>query len=52
VEQVISQLRDAYERNAEVSRFCTKVADRDLVVTPSSKLENEVHEIIDKVVHH
>ena len=52
VAQLISQLRDAYERNAEVSRFCTTVADRDLVVTPSTRLENEVHEIIEKVVHH
>jgi len=52
VEKVVDQLRDAYERNAEVSRYCTTVQDRDVVVTPSEKLEREVHEIIDKVVHH
>jgi hypothetical protein len=52
VEKVVDQLREAYERNAEVSRFCTTVQDRDVVVTPSAKLEKEVHEIIDKVVHH
>jgi len=52
VEKVLDQLRDAYERNADVSRFCTTVSDRDVVVTPSTRLENEVHEIIDKVVHH
>jgi hypothetical protein len=52
VEQVLDRLRDAYERNAEVNRFCTTVQDRDVVVTPSVKLETEVHEIIDKVVHH
>ena len=52
VEQVVDQLRDAYERNANVSRFCTTVEDRDVIVTPSAKLETEVHEIIDKVVHH
>jgi hypothetical protein len=52
VEKVVDQLRDAYERNADVSRFCTTVQDRDVVVTPSPKLEKEVHEIIDKVVHH
>jgi hypothetical protein len=50
--KVVEQLRDAYERNADVSRFCTKVQDRDVVVTPSAKLEHEVHDIIDKVVHH
>ncbi|MCW8871012.1 MAG: hypothetical protein OQK01_00140 [Xanthomonadales bacterium] len=52
VEKVLDQLRDAYERNADVSRFCTTVQDRNVVVTPSAKLEKEVHEIIDKVVHH
>jgi hypothetical protein len=52
VEKVVDQLRDTYERNADVSRFCTTVQDRDVVVTPSAKLEKEVHDIIDKVVHH
>lgn len=52
VEKVVDQLRHAYERNADVSRFCTTVQDRDVVVTPSAKLEQEVHEIIEKVVHH
>jgi hypothetical protein len=52
VEKVVDQLRVAYERNADVSRFCTTVQDRDVVVTPSARLEQEVHEIIDKVVHH
>jgi hypothetical protein len=28
------------------------VQDRDVVVTPSTRLEKEVHEIIDKVVRH
>jgi hypothetical protein len=52
VENVLDQLRDTYERNADVSRFCTTVQDRNVVVTPSTELEREVHEIIDKVVHH
>jgi hypothetical protein len=52
VEKVVDQLRDAYTRNAEVSRFCATVQDRDVVVTPSARLEQEVHEIIEKVVHH
>jgi hypothetical protein len=52
VEQVLDQLRDVYERNSEVSRFCTTVQDRDVVVTPSATLERQVHEIIDRVVHH
>ena len=52
VEKVVDQLREAYERNADVNRFCTTVQGRDVVVTPSARLEKEVHEIIDKVVQH
>lgn len=52
IEKLLDQLREAYERNADVKRFCTTLHDRDVVVTPSAKLEEEVHKIIDKVVHH
>lgn len=52
VEKAMDQLRHAYERNADVNRFSATVQDRDVVVTPSAKLENEVHEIIDSLVHH
>ena len=52
MQKVVEQLRTAYERNADVSRFCATVQDREMVVTPSAKLEHEVHDIIDKVVHH
>jgi hypothetical protein len=52
VGKVIEQLRDAYERNANVNRFCASVKDNDVVVTPSKELEQAVHEIIDKVVQH
>ena len=52
IQGVVEQLRIAYERNADVSRFCATVNDREVVVTPSTKLEHEVHDIIEKVVHH
>lgn len=52
VEKLLDQLRDAYTRNANVNRFSATIRDRDVVVTPSAKLEKEVHEIIDEVVHH
>ncbi|MGA9575008.1 MAG: hypothetical protein WBS20_13805 [Lysobacterales bacterium] len=52
VEKVVSELRDAYKRNADVSRFCTTLQDRELVITPSVQLEKDVQEIIEKVVHH
>ena len=52
MQKVMDQLRTAYQRNLDVSRFCTTVQDRDVVITPSAELEKEVHEIIEKVVHH
>jgi hypothetical protein len=52
VSKVVDQLREAYERNADVKRYCTTVHDRDVVVTPSARLEKEVHEIIDGLVKH
>ena len=48
----MDQLREAYERNADVNRFSATVQDRDVVVTPSARLESEVHEIIDDLVRH
>lgn len=52
VEKVVDPLRDAYTRNAHVSRFCATLQGRDVVVTPSARLEKEAREIIEKVVHH
>jgi len=52
VQTAMEKLREAYERNADVNRFLTTVQDRDVVVTPSAKLESEVHEIIEGLVHH
>ncbi len=48
----MDQLRQAYERNSDVNRFSATVQNREVVVTPSAKLESEVHEIIDSLVHH
>lgn len=50
--QLLEQLRDAYERNTDVTRYSATVHDRDVIVTPSDQLEKEVHEIIDHVVAH
>jgi hypothetical protein len=52
VENAMDQLRNAYKRNADVDRYTATVRNRDLVVTPSARLESEVHEIIDRLVHH
>lgn len=49
--RVVEQLREAYEHSADAERYVAQVKDRDVVVTDSPRLEKEVHEIIDKVVH-
>lgn len=51
VERVVEELRAAYEHANEVERFSTTVKDRAVVVTPSEKLESEVHKIIERITH-
>jgi hypothetical protein len=52
VANVVDKLRDAYERNQDVNRYTATVQDVDVVVTPSSRLEQEVHQIIDTILRH
>ena len=52
VGKVVEQLREAYERNKDVNRYTATVKDLQVVVTPSTRLEKEVHEIIDKILRH
>ena len=52
VEHVVEELRLAYEHHAkDAEHFCAKIKDREVVVTASSKLEAEVHKIIDRITH-
>lgn len=51
VENVVEELRAAYEHAAEAERFSATVKNRAVVVTPSKRLESEVHEIIDRIIH-
>ncbi len=52
VEKVVDELRAAYEKNSDVSRYCTEVKNHTVVVTPSPQLESQVHEIIDRILVH
>ena len=52
VANVVDKLRDAYERNQDVNRYTATVQDVDVVATPSSRLEQEVHQIIDTILRH
>lgn len=51
VEKVVDELRVVYQQANDAKRFCAKVKDRDVVVTPSSELEQEVHKIIERITH-
>lgn len=51
VEKVVDQLRSAYEQASDAKRFKATIADRPVVVTPSSQLEEDVHTIIERITH-
>ena len=44
--KVSDDLRKAYKRHEDVTRYQTKVGDREIVVTPSAALKDEVHTIL------
>lgn len=52
VANVVDQLRKVYERHEDLPRYTAQVRGVDVVVTPSSRLEQEVHEVIDAIVRH
>ena len=52
VAEVVDRLREVYERHQGISRYTAKVKDVEVVVAPSSRMEQEVHEIIDAIVRH
>ena len=47
--KVSDELREAYKRHDDVSRYQTKVGDREIVVTPSETLKDEVHTILTRL---
>ncbi len=46
VVKISDKLRDIYVRHHDCEHYCAKIADRDIVVTPSEPLENEVREVL------
>ena len=45
IQKLNNQFRDAYMHNVDAQRFKTSVAGKEIVVTPSSKLDQEVGDI-------
>lgn len=51
VEKVVDELRTAYSRHQDAQHFSATIGKRKVVVTASEALENEVHGIIEKILH-
>ena len=51
IQNLNDQLRDAYMHNVDAQRFKTNVAGKEVVVTPSSKLDQEVGDIFGSMNH-
>jgi len=51
MQEVIERIGEAYRQAEDAQRFATKVAGRDIVVTPSSNLEQEVQQIVSSVLN-
>ena len=51
IEKVLESLREAYSRNQDTQHYTATVDQRKLVVTASETLEQEVHEIIEEILH-
>lgn len=49
VAKVSDELREVYQRHQEENRYLTKIADRDIVVTPSDGLEHEVRDLLSRL---
>ncbi len=51
IEGLLESLREAYQRHQDARHFTATIDQRKLVVTESDALENEVHEIIERILH-
>ena len=51
IEKLLAALREAYKKHQDAQHFTATIDERKIVVTASEELENEVHNIIDAIVH-
>jgi hypothetical protein len=49
IQKLNEKFRDAYEQNMDAQRFKTNVAGKEVVVTPSSELAEEVSQIMNSM---
>jgi len=51
LQQVIDRVGEAYAQAEDAKRFSTKIAGRDIVVTPSPDLKKDVQQIVSSVMN-
>jgi hypothetical protein len=51
MQQLVEKLRVAYERNQSAQRYSATMSGRDIVVTTSNQLEQDVQTIIGNAIH-
>ena len=49
IQKLNERLREAYEHHMDAQRFKTEVAGKEIVVTPSEQLDQEVKEIMNQI---
>lgn len=49
IQKLNEQFRDAYTHNMDAQRYKTSVAGKEIVVTPSAQLEQEVRQIMNSM---
>ena len=52
LERITDHLREAYQHSMGEARYSTQIGQREVIVTPSNALEDEVHKIIHDVLSH
>ncbi|RJQ49181.1 MAG: hypothetical protein C4538_02500 [Nitrospiraceae bacterium] len=51
VQTLSGKLGDVYERSKQYQRYTAKIADRDIIVTPSDAFEQEISQVIQGIEH-
>ena len=51
IDHIMEELREAYEKNSNAEHYTATIHGRAVTVTTSDKLEHDVHEIIDEILH-
>jgi len=51
MDKLVDELGKAYSHASEAPRYTAHIGKKDVVVIPSERLENEVHQILEATIH-